>query len=221
MELLYTIVGADGQQYGPHPHATIQTWANEGRVTRETAMLRSDETAWRTGGDFSELQWAEAAAPAPPEPATAVSAAPASAADSEADIDPALLARVKSGAGWFYLIAALSSINCIAAFAGSNWRFIIGTGLTEIFNAIGSQMGDAGKFVALALDALLLGAFVLLGYFAGKRHRWAFILGMLVYAGDALIYLLVKDWIAIGFHVFAIYCMFAGFQAARAIRAAR
>lgn len=221
MEPSYTIVGADGQQYGPNPLTAIQSWITEGRITKETAMLRHDDNVWRTAGDFSELQWVQPpASVAPPDPPVSAAAAALPSA-VEADIDPALLARVKSGAGWFYWVAALSLINTLSALSGSDWRFIIGTGLTEIFNAIGSQLGSGGKIVALALDLLLLGTFVTLGIFAGKRYLWAFVLGMLIYAGDGLIFLLVKDWVGVGFHVFVVFCMFTGFQAARAIKAAQ
>ena len=43
--------------------------------------------------------------------------------------------RVKSGANWFYWIAALSLVNSIIVMANGQWSFILGLGVTEIENA--------------------------------------------------------------------------------------
>lgn len=221
MEIAYTLVGADGQQYGPHPFESIQAWIAEGRIMKETQMLRSDDNIWRTAGDFGELQWPQSAASARPPALPVAEPAAAAPARTEAAISPALLAKVKSGAGWFYWVAGLSLVNTISALTGSDWRFIIGTGLTEIFNEVGKHVGSGGKMVVLALDAVFLGTLIVLGVFAGKRHLWAFVLGMLIYAGDALIYVLAQEWFGVAFHAFVVYCMFIGFQAAREITAAQ
>jgi hypothetical protein len=125
---------------------------------------------------------------------------------------------MRSGGSWFYWIAGLSLINTISAMSGSDWRFILGLGITQIFDGIGQGLGGNGKFVALFLDLLAAGAFVGFGVFANKGHLWAFIVGMILFALDGLIYLLGPDWIGVGFHVFVVYCLFRGFAAARELR---
>jgi hypothetical protein len=74
--------------------------------------------------------------------------------------------------------------------------------------------------VALVLDVLAAGLFVLFGVFATKKRLWAFIVGLIVYALDGLIFLLAGDWLGVGFHVFALLCIFAGCNATRKYKVA-
>lgn len=204
MELTYKVRGLDGAEYGPATLEQLQQWAREGRLQPQTELLRSDQNSWATAASFSELATtfgnvSTLNAPAPPAP----------------NEDAAALGQLKSGASWFYWVAALSLVNSIVAFTGSNWRFIIGLGITQIFDAIGQEIASGGKFVALVLDLIAAGVFVLFGVFANKGHLWAFITGLILFALDGVIFLLVQDWIGVGFHVFVLYCLFRGAQASR------
>lgn len=208
MEITYKVRGADGMEYGPATLDQLRQWLHEGRVQPQTELLRSDQSTWATAASFPELSAAPAASPAAITPL-----APAAANDA------ATLAQLKSGASWFYWIAALSLINSIVAFTGSDWRFIIGLGITQIFDAIGHEIASAGKIVALLLDLIAAGVFVLFGVFANKGHLWAFITGMILFALDGVIFLLAHDWIGVGFHLFVLYCLFRGVQACRRLTA--
>jgi hypothetical protein len=207
MEPTYKVRGADGSEYGPTTLDQLRQWMQEGRVDSQSQVLRSDQSAWSTLAAFPELS-----APAASPPAL-------SAAVAAAGPDAALLAQLKSGASWYYWVAALSLVNSIVAFTGSDWRFIIGLGITQIFDGIGQELAGAGRFVALALDLAAAGVFVLFGVFANKGHLWAFITGMILFALDGLIFLLVQDWIGVAFHVFVLYCLFRGAQACRQLKA--
>ena len=66
-----------------------------------------------------------------------------------APTDASAVAQLKSGASWFYWIAGLSLINSISAASGSSWRFIVGLGITQIFDEFGNHMGTGGRWVAL------------------------------------------------------------------------
>ena len=119
--------------------------------------------------------------------------------------------QFQSGADWFFWIAGLSLINSIILLAGSEWGFIIGLGITQIIDAIGlliaEEIGIAGKIISFIFDIIAAGIFVLFGVFARKRYKWAFITGMALYAIDGLIFLLVQDFLSIGFHIFALFFM--------------
>ena len=52
---------------------------------------------------------------------------------------------------------------------------------------------------------------------ARKGAKWAFVLGMTLYAADSLIFLAGQDWLALAFHGFALWRMGSGFNAARAL----
>jgi hypothetical protein len=125
--------------------------------------------------------------------------------------------QFKAGANWFFWIAGLSLVNSVVLLAGSNWGFIIGLGITQFIDAIGlaiaEEVGIAGKIIAFILDIVAAGIFVLFGVFARKKHSWAFIVGMVLYALDGLLFLLVKDILSIGFHIFALACIFSGLKA--------
>jgi hypothetical protein len=131
----------------------------------------------------------------------------------------------KSGANWFYWIAVLSIINSGVTLAGGQWGFIIGLGITQVADAIGaavaSEFGTGIELRAMIFlfDAFVAGLFVLFGMLARKRHTWAFVTGMALYAADGLIFLLAGDWLSLAFHGFALFCLFGGLSASRKLSA--
>ena len=131
-----------------------------------------------------------------------------------------------SGARWFFWVAALSTINSVVLLvAHGSWNFLAGLGITQLISgfAIGvsEQIGGGGAVtvVALALDLMVALVFVGLGLFAQKTHTWAFVIGMLIYALDGLIFIFAQEWIAIAFHVFVLYSIYRGLAANRSLKA--
>lgn len=122
--------------------------------------------------------------------------------------------QTQVGGDWFFWIAGFSLINSLLGILGTGIHFVIGLGLTELFDGIGSHSGAAGKGAAFGLDLLAAGFYVLLGFFARKGARWAFLVGMIFYALDGVLLVFVKDWLSVAFHAYALYRMFQGFQAA-------
>jgi len=94
-------------------------------------------------------------------------------------------------------------------------RFIIGLGFTQVIDY------ELGGTTALLLDLLIAGLFVLFGVFATKGHRWAFVVGMVLFALDGLILLLRSNWLGVAFHVFVLYCLFRGFTACQRLARTR
>ncbi len=62
---MFTILGADGKEYGPVTAARISEWISGGRANLATKAKRVDEAGWRTLGEFPEFNSAPAAAVAP------------------------------------------------------------------------------------------------------------------------------------------------------------
>lgn len=212
MELTYKVRGADLKEYGPVALAELTAWLREGRRTAQSEVMRNDMTHWSAAGNFSELK---AALPAGGQ-STAVSTA---AVPTVTPGNPATEAQLKSGASWFYWIAALSLINSLIALSGSNYNFILGLGVTQIIDGFGMGFEGAGKAIALVLDLIVVGIFVFFGVFANKRKTRAFVVGMVLYGLDSLFALLVQDWLPLGFHGFALFCLFRGFRACRELNA--
>lgn len=154
-----------------------------------------------------------------PQPAPAPAPAP--------QLDPTVVAKMQlhrtitSGAHWFYWIAALSLINSIIAFANGGTHFVIGLGVTQIIDTFPKELGGGtpGKIIALLCSLLVLCIYVLLGFFAVKRQRWAFISGIILYTLDSLIFLAGPDFLSIGFHAFALYGIVGALRAHNALSA--
>ena len=122
-----------------------------------------------------------------------------------------------SGARWFFWIAALSMINSIISLADGKWNFLAGLGLTQVISALAvglsTELGSAVTMLALVLDALVAGFFVAMGWFAQKGHTWAFIVGLVFYILDGLIFLMVQDWFSLAFHGFVVFNIVRGLLA--------
>ena len=124
-------------------------------------------------------------------------------------------AAVKRGGNWFYWIAGLSVVNTIVAITGGNFHFVLGLGITEITDAIHNPQA---RLVGYFIDLLALGFFLMCGYYAGKFHKWAFIMGMAFYFFDAGITLMAQDWLSFAFHIYALICIWRGFSHVNAAR---
>lgn len=134
----------------------------------------------------------------------------------------ALAARLtQQGGNWFYWIAGLSVVNAILLLTHSPVGLMFGLGATDLVTAIGSGIGGAGLAVALAVTAVLAGIIALFGVFASRGARWAFLVGMAVYALDALVSLWLGQYLGAAVHAYALFRIFQGFQAAGQLAALR
>ena len=121
-----------------------------------------------------------------------------------------LEARLVRSANWFYWIAGLSLINAFAM--KTNFQFILGSAAVEAAPSF-------GQTAMIVIDAAVVGGFALFGYLAGRRHTWAFIVGMVLYTLDGVLYLMGQDYIPVLFHAFVLYVLFTGLQASIALNA--
>jgi hypothetical protein len=112
---------------------------------------------------------------------------------------------VKSGAGWFITIAALSMVNSVLSMSGAHIRFIFGLGIAEFVDGLAHQAGQTGFALDLVINGFVAGVFVLFWNFARKGERWAFIAGTALYIADALVSLYFQDMLAVAFHAYGVY----------------
>ena len=140
--------------------------------------------------------------------------------------EPILESRVKAGASWFLWIAILSVINSLVVHFEGNMSFVVGLGITQVFDAVAAgfrsnldpDMSWSVTALALAADVLVAGLFILFWRLSAKGQRGAFVAGMALYALDGLIFLMVKDYLSMAFHAFALFRIFQGFSAAKEMR---
>ena len=132
-----------------------------------------------------------------------------------------LAQAMKSGGNWFFWIAGLSMITSVFSVSGSNWRFFLSLGITQIIDGfaagLASEVGTPGLAIGIVLDIFITAVFAGLGFLAVRKQMWAFVVGMVLFGLDALLLLLFLDVIAILFHGLALFYLFRGFQAGRAL----
>ena len=117
------------------------------------------------------------------------------------------LDAVRKAAYWFFGIAALSIVNTLLSSKGM--FFVMGLGMSQIIDGIMLALtGDTNFFISLLAPAM----FVVIGIFATKCHRWAFIVGGIVYLLDSALYLFFGEVFAFAFHLFILYKLLKGFQ---------
>ncbi len=153
-------------------------------------------------------------------PTQSVSGEPAQMTEQRAAASAALVPYIVRAANWFYWIAGLSLVNLGAIVIGSNFRFVIGLGFSEILGdwaKAASANGDSSGTVLIACaGGLILAAlFAACGWFARRPSLWAFLGGIAIFALDTIIFILAGDWIGVAFHVYAIYCLWRGVTATR------
>ena len=120
---------------------------------------------------------------------------------------------IKSGGGWFYTIAVLSIINSLITLFHGSMSFVVGLGVTQFFDAAMREFGTKAALIILPVNLIIAGIYFALGHFSNKRVKWAFITGMVLYALDGLLLLLVKEFLGLAFHAYALYCIYRGFKA--------
>jgi hypothetical protein len=139
------------------------------------------------------------------------------------------LTAARNSANWFWWIAGLSLINSVAAILELDYAMILGLGVTQLADGILRSLLETAtgsgatfaKILHLLIVACAAGFFYLMGVKARGMHLWAYRLGMLVYTADALIFLLVGDWIGVGFHAFVLFMLWGGYNITKSVRAAQ
>lgn len=124
----------------------------------------------------------------------------------------ALYNQIKSGAHWFYWIAGLSLVNLIIGIAGSDVHFIVGSSFVEFCTGLIKSDSSPGEILGGAGAAFILGFYVYLGRTASTPYKWAFMIGMIIYALDGLLYLIFSDVLPALFHAYVLYRLFTGMK---------
>ena len=130
---------------------------------------------------------------------------------------------VESSGTWFWWIAGLSAVNSIAVMLKLQYSMLLGLGIGQIIDAIFLSMSADPSMLArgfhIALSASVAGIFVTLGYYARRFSSKAFVIGIILYALDALIFVFTGDWVAVGFHGFVLFMLWGGFSVLSALQA--
>jgi hypothetical protein len=128
--------------------------------------------------------------------------------------------QMKSGAYNFYWIAGLSMANAMYFAFTTKSSFAAGLGATQfliiVFHNIAQSFPNSAvliQWIGLFFVFFICSVFVISGYLAVKKHRLAFIVGMILYGLDAILTLVSLDFIGFIFHLFFLWFLFSGMQA--------
>jgi hypothetical protein len=109
----------------------------------------------------------------------------------------------------FFIIAGFSAINTVLTLASAPFVMAIGLAVTRI-----RAEGEMGA--VLAINAVAIGIFVALGFFASRGSKAAFLIGLLLYAGDTALLLLSENpalhVVSIIVHGIFLFSIFKGFR---------
>jgi hypothetical protein len=134
--------------------------------------------------------------------------------------DTQSLQNMHRGANWFYWIAGLSLVNSVIFAAGGHLSFIVGLCYTQIIDAFSDAIVTGGgpgfiRWLAVAFNVGIVLVFALIGYYSHRAFKAAFLIGITIYAVDALLWLFFGGWLEIAFHVYALVWIVRGFMASR------
>jgi hypothetical protein len=137
-----------------------------------------------------------------------------------------LIQQGRSGADWFFWIAALSLVNTAITHSGGDRHFIVGMGITQIVDILAAEIAKQepqaqtiAVGIAVGFSVFCSAVAAVVGYLARNRWQVIFGLGMFLYLLDGLLFVLVQDWMSAGFHGFALFCMWGGFSAFKQLAA--
>ncbi len=133
-------------------------------------------------------------------------------------------ADVRKAAHWFYWKAGMTVINSILVMAGTYWQFFLGLTIPQLLGGlvIGiSEMSDGANLgvfhgIILVISLFSAGVTALFGYKAGQGKKWGFVLGIIIFSFDALLYLVTLSFLGVIIHIIAIYTLCKGYASCSA-----
>ncbi len=131
-----------------------------------------------------------------------------------------LVQRRNTGGAWFYWIGGASILNSLLYAAGSQWGLVVGLGFTYLIDGFATELSGTVRtpIYAFAIDVMLAGSVMLIGRAARRGHLAWYAAGMAFYLLDGLLFIAVQDFLGIAVHGFALYGLWNGWRAGRALR---
>lgn len=131
-----------------------------------------------------------------------------------------IIVQSRKTAGWLGAITVFSIINLLLMLFKTNVSFIIGLGITQLVTAISMGIAEGAIpvvakvifIIGLVVNISIIGIYALLWWLSKKGSMAAYIIGMVLYLLDGFLFLVVQDWIGVGFHVFFLFMLFGGYQ---------
>lgn len=131
-----------------------------------------------------------------------------------------VIAQAERAPGVLGAIAGFSLLNSVLLLFNVDMMFVIGLGSTFVIDALlytARQEAEGGPMlvltvIGLTINAAIIGLFLLLWWLSRRGSRAAYITAGVLYLLDGLIFLLLQDWMGVGFHVFFLFLLFGGYN---------
>jgi hypothetical protein len=130
-----------------------------------------------------------------------------------------LLSESQSDANYFFVAAGLAALGSGLFFIRLN--LIVAIGAFELSGIYAGQFIRLHPFVAYYAAAAWVLGLVGLGLAARKGYRWAFLIGLALYAADIIPLAITFSWLSIGVHGFFVFKWFQGQAALRDLKEAQ
>jgi hypothetical protein len=97
--------------------------------------------------------------------------------------------------------------------AGSDQASFLGLGTTQMLDGALSELSMSTRSLGYGIDLLIAGMFFGIWRLARKR-TWPFFAGAALYLVDALIFVVVEEWLGVAVHAFVLFAIVRGLIAA-------
>jgi|GEM_PF-4367629 len=132
-------------------------------------------------------------------------------------MDEATKKTLAGSAGWFLWIALCTIINIVLYSTNSDTRLALSADSVEVaavlFNQFGGGTHEFKMIVTYIIGIIGAGIYFLLTKPASEGKIWAFIVGFILYGLDAILPLMMTQWVGLAIHAWALYSMFGGIMA--------
>ena len=135
-----------------------------------------------------------------------------------------LAAEAAKAPSWFAWVAILTIVNSVCVLLGLGWSFFLGLGATQVVDAIvmgareelDPSAAMAVTVVGVLIDLFILGLVALVWWLSKRGSTKAYMVGMVCYGLDGLLFLAFADWFGLAFHAFFLVMMIKAYGHMRA-----
>jgi hypothetical protein len=127
--------------------------------------------------------------------------------------------KLRGAMTWFYLVAGLSVLNSLVFMFGGSIAFVVGLAVSQIADAFATAASeDLGGsslplLIGFSVNLAIAVVFVAIGVLGRRRNKPAVLVGIVLYALDTLLSVILTAWLSAAFHVLAIVGMVRGLRA--------
>jgi hypothetical protein len=126
-----------------------------------------------------------------------------------------LRADSQADANYFFWAAAVAAL--ASGLFPVRFNIFVNVGVFDLLGRYGRPIGQFYPLVAYSTVAAWLVALVALGFAGRSGYRWAFIAGIVLYAADMIVLMLMFSFVAFGVHAFLVLKWFQGQKALKDI----